>query len=134
MVARPEDKTFFLEGDWEGDDGLVFVASFSTFNETLTTSVASLYRSCGVKGLGASDVAVVVAFARVVLVGGGLRATVVFAGVFGGFVSWSGAGRRRDCRVAVVVGEHEDGVAIALRTTSAGLVTGGILGWIVAAC
>ena len=133
-VCRPDDAGFVLLGDCEGEGVLVFVASFKTFSETLTTSVASLYRSWTFKMWVASAAALGAAFALVALVGGGLRTVVVFAGVFGGFDCASWVGTSRDCRVAVVVGGQEDGVAIALRTASAGLVIGGILGRIVAAC
>ena len=41
-VVRPDKAVFLGFGDSEGEDGLVLVASVKTFNETLTTSVASL--------------------------------------------------------------------------------------------
>lgn len=81
----------------------------------------------------ASGAALGVVLVRVVLVGAGLR-VVVFAGVFVGFAVGSWTDARRACRVVLVVGAHDDGVAIALRTRSAGLVIGGMLGTIVAAC
>lgn len=133
-VFKPDASGFLVEGDCEGEDVDIFVASFKTFREALTTSVASLYRSCTVKVLIASVAAAGAAFALVVLVTGGLRVVVVFAGVFGGFGCASCEAARRVCSVVVVVGEHEDGVAIALRTTSAGLVIEGILERLVAAC
>ena len=134
IVFRPDGAGFLLVGDWEGEEVVVFVASFKSFRQRLTTSVASLYRSCTVNVCVASAAAPGTAFALVALVGGGLRVAVVFAGVFGGFGCASWVGASRDCRVAGVVGGQEDGVAIALRTTSAGLVIEGILGGVVAAC
>jgi hypothetical protein len=123
-------------GDCEGEEGDVFVASFKTFRETLTTSVASLYRSWTVKVWVASTAPAGTAFTLVALVlaGGGLRVDVDLAGVLGGFGCASCVGASRDCSAAVVVGGQEDGVAIALRTASAGLVVVGILEKIVAAC
>lgn len=46
-VFQPGERGFLVEGEGEGVD--VFVASFKTFSERLTTSVASLYRSWTVK-------------------------------------------------------------------------------------
>jgi len=133
-VLRPDRAGFLVVGDCEGEEGVVFVASFKTLKETLTTSVASLYRSWTVKVCVASGAALGTALALVVLVGGGLRVVAVLASVFGGFEWASWVGASRDCRVAVVVGGQEAGVAIALRTTSAGLVIEGILQRLVAAC
>jgi hypothetical protein len=135
-VVRPDEAGFLLVGDCEGEDVDVLVASFKTFRETLTTSVASLYRSWTVKVWVASTAPPGTTFALVVLVlvGGGLRVDVVLAGVLGGFGCASCVWASKDCKVAVVVGGQEEGVAIALRTTSAGLVVGGILEKIVAAC
>lgn len=133
-VFKPDERGFLVEGVGEGEDVDVFVASVRTFSARLTTSVASLYRSWAVKVGVASAGAAGAALVLAVLVAGGLRVDVVLAGVFGGFgcASWGEA--RRACSVVVVVGEHEDGVAMALRTTSAGLVIEGILERIVAAC
>jgi hypothetical protein len=48
-VFKPGERGFLVEGEGEGEGVDVFVASFKTFSERLTTSVASLYRSCTVK-------------------------------------------------------------------------------------
>jgi hypothetical protein len=96
--------------------------------------VASLYRSWTAKVWVTSTTALGAGFALVVLVSGGLRVVVVFAGVFGGFGWASCVGASKDCRVAGVVGGQEDGVAIALRTTSAGIVVEGMLDRVVDTC
>lgn len=121
---RPVEEVFLDVGDDEGEARHV-----RTLRDTLTTSVASLYRSCVDKGFGRSD-----ALDFVVLAGAGFRALVALSGVFVALPLGSWAAVNRPCRVVVVVAEHEEGVASALRKTSAGLVVVGGMVECVTAC